>query len=92
MVVLHRGNAIYWVVNSLLNNLSNETMIAIAKGLKPLPAPALRRPVTVHGSSRSSPAALAPVERATDQRGVKLPGRQDRSPDGFDKRLADEVT
>jgi len=26
------------VVNSLLDNLSNETMIAIAKGLKPLTA------------------------------------------------------
>jgi hypothetical protein len=26
------------VVNSLLDNLSNETMIAIAKGLKPLKA------------------------------------------------------
>jgi LCP family protein required for cell wall assembly len=30
----HRGNA-YWVVNTLLDALSNETMLAIAKGLKP---------------------------------------------------------
>jgi LCP family protein required for cell wall assembly len=37
MVVLRVGDAIYWVVNTLLDSLSNETMIAIAKGLKPLP-------------------------------------------------------
>ena len=36
MIVLHRGKASYWVVNSLLDHLSNETMIAIAKGLRPL--------------------------------------------------------
>jgi LCP family protein required for cell wall assembly len=36
MIVLHEGGATYWVVNSLLDNLSNETMLAIAKGLKPL--------------------------------------------------------
>ena len=36
MVVLHRGKASYWVVNTLLDDLSNETMLAIAKGLKPL--------------------------------------------------------
>jgi LCP family protein required for cell wall assembly len=37
MVVLRVGDASYWVVNTLLDALSNETMIAIAKGLKPLP-------------------------------------------------------
>jgi LCP family protein required for cell wall assembly len=36
MIVLKQGDATYWVVNTLLDNLSNETMIAIAKGLKPL--------------------------------------------------------
>jgi len=36
MIVLHQGAANYWVVNTLLDSLSNETMIAIAKGLKPL--------------------------------------------------------
>jgi LCP family protein required for cell wall assembly len=36
MVVLHEGGATYWVVNTLLDELSNETMIAIAKGLQPL--------------------------------------------------------
>jgi len=36
MVVLRQGGATYWVVNTLLDELSNETMIAIAKGLKPL--------------------------------------------------------
>jgi hypothetical protein len=36
MVVLRTGGATYWVVNSVLDALSNETMLAIAKGLKPL--------------------------------------------------------
>jgi hypothetical protein len=36
MVVLEHGEATYWVVNSLLDKLSNETMLAIAKGLRPL--------------------------------------------------------
>lgn len=36
MVVLHANGATYWVVNSLLDDLSNETMLAIAKGLKPI--------------------------------------------------------
>lgn len=35
MVVLRTPQATYWVVNTLLNTLSNETMLAIAKGLKP---------------------------------------------------------
>jgi hypothetical protein len=35
MIVLRgNGDARYWVVNTLLDSLSNETMIAIAKGLK----------------------------------------------------------
>jgi len=38
MIVLHANGASYWVVNSLLDSISNETMIAIAKGLKPLKA------------------------------------------------------
>ena len=37
MVVLHAHGASYWVVNTLLDSLSNETMLAIAKGLQPLP-------------------------------------------------------
>jgi hypothetical protein len=36
MIVLKTPKASYWVVNSLLNDLSNETMIAIAEGLKPI--------------------------------------------------------
>jgi LCP family protein required for cell wall assembly len=36
MVVLRHGDDSYWVVNTLLDSLSNETMLAIAKGLKPL--------------------------------------------------------
>jgi LCP family protein required for cell wall assembly len=36
MAVLHAHGASYWVVNTLLDSLSNETMLAIAKGLKPL--------------------------------------------------------
>ena len=37
MVVLRRDGVAYWVVNTLNNSLSNETMLAIAKGLRPLP-------------------------------------------------------
>jgi LCP family protein required for cell wall assembly len=36
MIVLHENGATYWVVNTLLDSLSNETMLAIAKGLRPL--------------------------------------------------------
>jgi LCP family protein required for cell wall assembly len=36
MVVLRTPKARYWVVNTLLDRMSNETMLAIAKGLKPL--------------------------------------------------------
>ncbi len=36
MVVLRRGPASYWVVNTLLDELSNETMLAIAKSLRPV--------------------------------------------------------
>jgi LCP family protein required for cell wall assembly len=36
MVVLRQGGASYWVVNTLRDELSNETMLAIAKGLQPL--------------------------------------------------------
>ncbi len=39
MIVLRQGDASYWVVNTLLDSLSNETMIAIAKGLQPLDPP-----------------------------------------------------
>jgi LCP family protein required for cell wall assembly len=37
MVVLKTPKASYWVVNTLTDTLSNETMIEIAKGLRPLP-------------------------------------------------------
>jgi hypothetical protein len=36
MVVLQERGATYWVVNTLVGSLSNETMIAIARGLRPL--------------------------------------------------------
>ena len=38
MVVLRENDATYWVVNTLLDSLSNETMLAIARGLRPLGA------------------------------------------------------
>jgi hypothetical protein len=41
MVALNTSKARYWVINTLLDRLSNETMLAIAKGLKPM-APARR--------------------------------------------------
>ncbi len=37
MVVLRKDGASYWVINSILDDLSNETMLAIARGLAPLP-------------------------------------------------------
>ena len=36
MVAFEEQGAVYWVSNSILDELSNETMLAIAKGLKPL--------------------------------------------------------
>ncbi len=36
MAVLHAHGATYWVMNTLLDSLSNETMLAVAKGLRPL--------------------------------------------------------
>jgi LCP family protein required for cell wall assembly len=36
MVVLRSGGASYWVVNTLLDSLSNETMLSIARGLRPM--------------------------------------------------------
>jgi len=36
MIVLHYRGATYWVVNTLRDELSNETMLAIASGLQPL--------------------------------------------------------
>ena len=36
MIVLREHGATYWVENSLLDRLSNETMLAIAKSLRPL--------------------------------------------------------
>jgi hypothetical protein len=36
MVVLRTPRGTYWVANTLLDRLSNETMLAIAKGLKPI--------------------------------------------------------
>jgi LCP family protein required for cell wall assembly len=37
MVVLRTKHARYWVINTLLDRMSNETMLAIAKGLRPVP-------------------------------------------------------
>ena len=36
MIVFYKGGSSYWVVNTLRDELSNETMLAIAKGLQPL--------------------------------------------------------
>jgi LCP family protein required for cell wall assembly len=36
MVALRTEKGAYWVVNTLLDRLSNETMLAIAKGLRPI--------------------------------------------------------
>ncbi|HZC30536.1 MAG TPA: hypothetical protein VE261_03390, partial [Gaiellaceae bacterium] len=37
MIVFRKHGASYWVVNTLRDELSNETMLAIAQGLQPLP-------------------------------------------------------
>jgi hypothetical protein len=39
LIAFEQDGTVYWVVNTLLNKLSNETMIAIAEGLKPLGRP-----------------------------------------------------
>ena len=36
MIVFRHGGASYWVVNTVRDELSNETMLAIARGLQPL--------------------------------------------------------
>jgi LCP family protein required for cell wall assembly len=36
MIAFRENGVAYWVMNTTLNRLSNETMLAIAKGLKPL--------------------------------------------------------
>jgi hypothetical protein len=36
MVAFVENESAYWVVNTVLDKLSNETMLAIAKGLRPL--------------------------------------------------------
>lgn len=36
IVAFEEADAGYWVMNTILDKLSNETMLAIAKGLRPL--------------------------------------------------------
>jgi hypothetical protein len=36
IVAFEQDGAVYWVVNTLRNKLSNETMLAIARGMQPL--------------------------------------------------------
>jgi hypothetical protein len=36
MVAFEEDGAVYWVVNTLQNKMSNETMLAIARGLRPM--------------------------------------------------------
>jgi hypothetical protein len=43
MVVLKTDEAAYWVVNTLRDSLSNETMLSIARGLRPLEGKKKRR-------------------------------------------------
>jgi hypothetical protein len=37
LIAYRRNGASYWVVNTLRDELSNETMLAIARGLQPIP-------------------------------------------------------
>jgi hypothetical protein len=36
LIAFRKGGATYWVVNTLRDELSNETMLAIARGLRPV--------------------------------------------------------
>jgi hypothetical protein len=36
MIVYRNHGATYWVLNTLRDELSNETMLAIARGLRPI--------------------------------------------------------
>ena len=49
MVVLQQAGVGYWVINTLSDTLSNETMIAIAKGLQPLTTPHTTHPAKKTG-------------------------------------------
>ena len=42
MIVLRQHSTSYWVINSLSDNLSNETMLSIAQGLRPISTPGRR--------------------------------------------------
>ena len=75
-----QGDASYWVVNTLLDRLSNETMLAIAKGLRPVakvralagsgdprcprPVPSDRRGRPLLHASRSSAPGTSASSRA----------------------------
>ena len=59
MIVLRKGDASYWVVNTLLDSLSNETMIAIAKGLQPLDAPKKAKGKVARAKAKSKAKAKA---------------------------------
>jgi len=56
MAVLRERGATYWVVNTLLDELSNETMLAIAKGLRPLDGPAEARARKARAAGRAGSA------------------------------------
>ena len=62
MVAFESKGAAYWVVNTLLDELSNETMLAIAKGLQPL-APE----VDVARWQRSRSESSAPARSASSR-------------------------
>ena len=54
MIAFEENGAAYWVINTLLDGLSNETMIAIAKGLKPLPQERRLRAIAAKEPHRDS--------------------------------------
>jgi hypothetical protein len=53
MVVLDTPRASYWVVNTLLDSLSNETMIDIAKNLQPLAQPKVKAKAKVTAKAKA---------------------------------------
>ena len=86
-----RTERAYWVVNTLLDSLSNETMLAIAKGLKPLTrASRVRRDGEGSASSapagsasspaRASPSSATTSSSATSSRRRSTPSRRGEVP------------
>ena len=77
MVALRTPKATYWVVNTLLDELSNETMIAIARGLA---AARPKEPTAGHGPHRNLRRRLRRPRHGRVLRRARPRGRRPRRP------------